>query len=317
MTAKRLFRGLLGAMIILSPALAAQTGPTLVNTSGTPFSYLVVEADFPADAELIADQLRNQAPNLRQLGAHGLWRLQRSSGTLIGFFHEQASAVAGGVVHVPLSGGGRTIELGPARLLRDQDGRIQMSRWDMPELSTPVVLDGQDGEWGAVVPLLRRGSLRQPSRVEELASGERLEQPPTDWNEGGAGLRTLRSTLGAHEWFIALEADTAIADGTGYHLRYFGDAERARALGEFSAVMDGPGGPVVFRTSGGGLRLAGQYVRSGRFLELAIDLDVLDAIAPGFRDRERSFDLATTRVGPGGRYRFVHGTLTPGELFGR
>ena len=288
----------------------AQETTTLVNTTGTPFSYLLVESGFPADPGLIVEQLRNQAPNLRELAAHALWRIPRRPATLIGYFHEQASAVSGGVVHVALDGSAGVQDIGQELLVRDDAGRIQVSRWDTPARPAPISLDGRAEDWSPRVPLLRRRSLREPTRVEGAALAE-------DWNRGGAGLRTLRSVLGPRSWFIGIETDTPIEAGTAYHLRYFPDAGRRRAIGEFSVLIDGPGGPVVFRSSSGNIQLIGQYVRSGRFLEFSIDLEMLDAIAPGFRSSGRSFDLATSTQRGGVRTRYSHAVLSAGELFGR
>ncbi|MCG8477767.1 MAG: hypothetical protein MI724_01640, partial [Spirochaetales bacterium] len=176
-----------------------------------------------------------------------------------------------------------------------------------------VALDGMDSDWEPIAPVVRYAAFFVPPRIENAIDGSAIEVGDTVfWQRGGTAVRTVRSTVGAQWWYTAIEAGGSIEDGTAYHLRAFPDRNEGVPSGEFSVVIAGESGPVVYRREGGAVELAGQYVRRNRFVEFSIARDYLDRLSTG--DAELSFDIASSRRAPGGTERFTFGSMDAREV---
>ncbi len=308
---------------LLAVDVTAQTneGRTLVNGEGSPFVYLFlsrseVQGETTADSQSLVELLRRRSRHLNELAPHGMWRIPQSSGLVVGYFAGGPSAVSFHLVRMSVGPGRNPILVHRDAVITEGGSPVAIAPWDLPATLEPVALDGMDSDWETIAPAVRYAAFFVPPRIENAIDGSTIEVGDTVfWQRGGTAVRTVRSTVGNEWWFTAIEAGGSIADGTAYHLRAFPDRDDGASRGEFSVVIAGESGPVVYRSEGGTVELAGQYVRRNRFVEFSIARDFLDRLAA--EDADLSFDIASSRRGPRGTERFTFGTVDAPEVLTR
>ena len=305
---------------LLAAEVAAQTngGRTLVNGEGSPFVYLFLpeseaHMEMTADSEALVELLRRRSRHLSELAPRGMWRIPQSSGVVIGYFAGGPSAVSFHLVRMAVGPGRNPILIHRDAVFTEGGSPAAIAPWDLPATLEPVALDGMDSDWEPVAPAVRYPAFFIPPRIENAADGSVMEVGDTVfWQRGGTSIRTMRSTVGAQWWFTAIEAGGSIEDGTAYHLRAHPDRGGEVPHGEFSVVIAGESGPVVYRAEGGTVELAGQYVRRNRFVEFSIARDYLERLNAA--SPELSFDIASSRRAPGGTERFTFGSFDAREV---
>jgi hypothetical protein len=215
-----------------------------------------------------------------------------------------------------IAAGASPVTVTVADLIRDSGGRtVGIAPWDIPQRGEPVLLDGDLIEWQGIEPLLHRAGGGQPRRIEDAANGVEISFDEARlWTRGGTGVRTVRSIAGSRGWYLALETDTRIAGGTAYHLSIYETRLDTEPVGVFTALIDGPSGPVALSLRDRSVALAGQYTYDESALEIEIERSALESILEEPFSSEASFDLASARRIDARMERFTIGSVALREI---
>ncbi len=296
---------------------------TIVNPEGVPLFYAFVpqreesviggpEALYDDPEQLIAG-IQEYTGEVRTLAPGGMWRIPSDSGVIVGYFGDGNAPVALQLVAMPVPEG-----TGPVEIIPFGDGAYRLERWEVPEFSEPIVLDGMDGEWESRDPIVRFGAMESAARIEDSVRGRLLSQDDAlFWRDYGTGIRSVKSVLGAGWWYVAIDATEPIEAGTFYHFRLFPDRDTASSAGQLVVPVDDHSGPVVFRAPAGTITLVGQYVRRGTFLELSIARDTVESMMPLAFENDWSVDIASSHGDEMTREHFTWGTIFLNDIAGR
>lgn len=298
---KRILIGLIAIPILVGAAWTQDLGPrTLINGENAPLVYLALDgsqSDRISSREAAIELLRTNRRRLETVAPGGMWRIEDGPRTLVGYYSGGSSVVGYRLLIKETGTGSNPITVNREDIIRSTTGEsVGLAPWELPERPEPVLVDGDPIEWQGIDPILQFSRYFTPSRIEDAATGDLLEEENAVlWRRAGTGIRTVKSVAGARYWYVAIETANAIGDGTGYVLRVFGDRENAAPLGELVILVDGASGPVVFRAGDGTVDLIGEYVRNDRIIEAGVRRIELESLVENLFDSPASFDVATTR----------------------
>lgn len=313
-------------LFILPSAVAGDGARTLLNEERAPFVFALIPADrllVPQSESSVARALRSAQSDLRVVAPEGMVPLGTSEGILVGYFDGPASGLSRRAVVIPLARGDAPVRVDRSSIVRVGETAMQLPPWELPSWPEPVMIDGLAADWEAEEPVATYATGDIPLRVELASRGERLE--PEDsifWRMGGTAVRHVYVLDGRDRWFVALRAEGPILNNTGYHVRVVLENDTRETLLEFSLLVDGRSGPVVYRPREGDLeplRWAGQYALHDSFLEMEIDRALLRTYlreAGALDGRAVSVDFAGSHRTSSRAERFTLGSfLLPESLF--
>ena len=316
------FAGVLGAL----PA-----GRTIVNPEGAPLFYAFVrqqeasvmggESEAFLDRDAIVAGIQDIAEELHVLPPGGMWRVPSNSGVILGYFGDGNAPEALQLVALEVPIGTKPVEIVPFRRTSAaaSDATYRIERWEVPEFSEPIILDGMNGEWESRQPIIRFGAMEAAVRIEDGVHGRALTQDDAlYWRNNGTGIRSVKSVLTDRMLYVAIESTEAIESATFYHFRLFPDRDTASSAGQLVVPVDKRSGPVVFHAPAGNVTLVGQYVRRGAFVELSVARDAIESTMPlVFAHDDWSVDIASSHGDETTREHFTWGTIFFNDISGR
>lgn len=292
----------------------SETVRTLVNEENAPFVYLVLAGARAGEIETreaALELLRTNRRRLETVAPTGMWRIGSGVQTLVGYYAGGETTLGYRLMIKETSRGESPVYVSRVDLIHSTGGEtVGIAPWELPERGEPVLLDGDAIEWREVDPLLQFSRYFEPLRVEDGSTGSEVDiDDSLLWRRGGTMVRSVRSVVGARYWYLELETETAIANGTGYLFRVFSSRDEAAPSAEVVALIDGTSGPVVVRNGDGSITLAGEYTQNDRTIEIAVLRTVLESVAENLFASDASFDVATTRRMETRSERFTLGTV--------
>lgn len=324
MNAKRIGFLLTVLLAILLPAGADPHARTLVNGEQAPFLYTVVPPDHPVvpqSAQSIADAFRlDDGGHLALAASGGMVPFPYRTGTLVGYFGGPPSALQHRVVVLPLTESDAPVRIDRSVTVRIGGDPLRLSPGDLPSWQEPVMIDGVASDWDDADPVFEFGADDQPRRVESASIGAEISADEARfWRMGGTAVRELYTIDGTRRSFLALRAHGPILNNTGYHVRFVKEGSTRETIQEFSVLVDGNSGPVVYRHDNDGtVRWVGQYALRGNFLELEVDRPLVQEIigdALGTGNHRVTFDFATSHRSSARSERFTLGIVALRESF--
>ncbi|TVR70418.1 MAG: hypothetical protein EA427_05890 [Spirochaetaceae bacterium] len=277
--------------VLLFVAFSATAGSgvrTLINGERAPFLFAVIPPDrlvVPQSESSVARALQHARNDLRLVAPEGMVPIGIDEGILVGYFDGPASGLSLRAVVIPLGADESPVTVDRSRIIRVGGTAMQLPPWEIPSWSEPVMVDGLASDWEEERPVAAYGATDLPVRLEQASQGERLDPEESFfWRMGGTAVRRVYLLDGRDRWFVALRTDGPILNNTGYHLRVVTEEEPRKTILEFSLLVDGRSGPVVYRVIRGTevpglepapMRWAGQYALHDNFLEMEIDRALL------------------------------------------
>lgn len=274
MNCKKYAIPLIVLLVTVFPLSADRGDRTLVNEERSPFVFVVLPANYsvvPQSVSSITGALTRARDNLRIVAPEGMLPVSPEQGTLVGYYAGSASALSFRAVVIPLPTGRNPVKVNRSQIVRIGGTAVQLSQWDLPAYPEPVVPDGLDDEWSEESPILTFPAHSIPERVEDLSHGVAIEpEESVFWRMGGTMARRVYSIDGTGYWFVAVRSRGPILNNTGYHFRVVTDETPRQIIGEFSVLVDGRSGPVVYREPTRPIQWVGQYAFYDDFVEIQI-----------------------------------------------
>ena len=268
--------------------VAEQATRTLLNNERAPFVYVVLSPDravVPQSEGSVTRALQHGQNNLRVVAPEGMVPIGVEEGILVGYFAGPASGLSYRAVVVPLAAGEAPVTIDRSRIVRVGSTALQLSPWELPAWPEPVIVDGIAADWENERPAASFGGTDIPVRLELASLGQPLSMDESVfWRMGGTAVRRVYTIDGTDRWFVAIRTEGPILNNTGYHLRLVKESTPPQTVVEFSLLVDGRSGPVVFRPgvdsigSVEPIRWVGQYALHDNFLELEIDRTVVRSL---------------------------------------
>jgi hypothetical protein len=317
---KELYRALVVIIVLVTPSVMGNEATrTVRNGEMVPFFFAITPAGHgvvPQSENSVTETLHAMRNQIRVVAPGGMVPVSTTAGVLVGYYADGASALAYRAVALPLPEGTRPVDIDRTRVVRVGGSTLRLSPWRLPAYPEPIVTDGRDNDWSDEEPQVLFDPHSVPIRIEDATAGRLLV--PEDarfWRTGGTAVNRLYGVPGTRSFHLALDTSGVILDNTGFHFHLMTDDSEVEEYAEFAVLVDGPSGPVVYRSGDRSYRWAGQYAVRSDFIEIDISYSPLQEEVR--RLRLRSDDgatifasLTTSHRVPGRAERFLLG-MTP------
>jgi hypothetical protein len=231
---------------------------------------------------------------------------------LIGYYGGSAAAVAFHAVRRSVPPETIAVRIDRRSFLQHNRRPVIFSTDQLPENREPIILGAGSTQWRGTEELFVLSEIGYPIRVENIATGREIPFVESSfWNVGGTQVEQVRFAPGERAWYLRLQTEPPIMDGTGYHFALYNKTSPSDAsyIGELVALQAGQAGPVIFR-NGSTLGWVGQYLRQDGVIEIQVDRAALADLAPHISGVDVDVVFATSHRREGQSERFTMDTLT-------
>lgn len=319
---------LLTLLVLLFVSLAVHAAPqvTIVNDEMSPL-YITSgsAAEIPEEMTLEQAQvvLHRHRDRLVAVAPGNMVPYTLRGSVLIGYYGGNAAAVAFHAVRRTVPAGATAVRIDRRSFLQHNRRPVVFTTNQLPEHRDPIILGAGSAQWRGTEQLFVLPESGLPVRIEHTTAGHATaghatagytaaghtaagrEMSAADalfWNVGGTQAEHVRYVAGERGWFLRIQTEPPILDGTGYHFAVYDPSRHddESYIGEIIALQAGPAGPVIFR-NGNTIGWAGQYLRQDGVVEIHLDRGALTALGfPAVADMRSATasETATAAVDP-------------------